>query len=64
MFWMLFNAGKKCYYKSLTSGDTGYPSKASLPKVISLQASIVENNYKTVIHWLPLSKSTVHPEEL
>lgn len=47
---MLFNAGKKCYYKSLTSGDTGYPSKASLPKVISLQASIVENNYKTVIH--------------
>lgn len=65
MSWILFSALEKCYYKSLTLADTGHPGKASLHQVIIiLQASIVENNYKTVIRWLLLSKSIVHPEEL
>lgn len=47
---MLFSAREKCY-ESLTPADTGHPGEAGLPQVIIiLQASTVENNYKTVIH--------------
>lgn len=61
---MLFGAGEKCYCESLTPADTDHPGKAGLPQVIiSLQASMVENNYK-IICWLPLSKLIVHPQVL
>lgn len=47
----VFQCWEKYYYKSLTAADTGHPGKANIPQlIIILQASIVENNFKIVIH--------------
>lgn len=50
----------QCWGEVLQSSDTScHPGKASLPQVIILPPSRIENNNKTATHRLPLSKLVV-----
>lgn len=58
MSWMLFSAGEKCYYRTLTPAAT-LVRPVCLFHIIILPPSTVGNNNKPAIHRLPLSQLIV-----